>query len=75
MDFNVDTLNDVITGWVSGDYTGPVTIKIWHMDNSIVTKVVNAQGGIFRLDYPIDRNTLHVTVDIPFEVGHLVQES
>ncbi|NLM44908.1 MAG: hypothetical protein GX201_13005 [Clostridiales bacterium] len=67
MDFNVDTLNDVITGWVSGDYTGPVTIKIWHMDNSIVTKVVNAQGGIFRLDYPIDRNTLHVTVDIPFE--------
>lgn len=65
MDFNVDTVNDVITGWVSGNYTGPVKIEIF--DNNPVTKTVNAQDGLFKLDYPINEHTAFVSASIEFE--------
>lgn len=71
MDFDVDTFNDVITGWVSGDYTGPISISIdkYPDGNNMVTDIqtANVQGGLFKLDYPIDQTTDWVNVYIDFE--------
>lgn len=70
MDFDVDTFNDVISGWVSGDYTGPVNISIEKfVNNNKVTDIrtANVQGGLFKLDYPIDQSTDWVKVYIDFE--------
>lgn len=71
MDFNVDTFNDVITGWVSGDYSGSLSISIdKYIDgNNKVTDIqtANVQNGIFKLDYPIDQSTDWVSVFIDYE--------
>lgn len=47
LDFNVDSFNDIITGRVSGNYTGPVQLTI--QDNNFQSAVlnVNAVNGIF----------------------------
>ncbi len=70
MDFDVDTFNDVISGWVSGDYTGPINISIDKFVNNNRTtdiRTANVQGGLFKLDYPIDQSTDWVKVFIDFE--------
>lgn len=70
MDFDVDTFNDVISGWVSGDYTGPINISIEKfVNNNKVTDIqtANVQGGLFKLDYPIDQSTDWVKVYVDFE--------
>ncbi len=70
MDFDVDTFNDVISGWVSGDYTGTISISIdKFVNNNRVTDIrtANVQGGLFKLDYPIDQTTDWVKVYIDFE--------
>ena len=70
IDFDVDTFNDVISGWVSGDYTGPINIGIdKYVNGNLVTDIrtANAQGGLFKLDYPIDQSTDWVSVYIDFE--------
>ena len=70
MDFDVDTFNDVISGWVSGDYTGPINVSIEkYVNNNKVTDIqtANVQGGLFKLDYPIDQSTDWVKVYVDFE--------
>ena len=70
MDFDVDTFNDVISGWVSGDYTGPINISIDKFENgNRVTdiRIANVQRGLFQLDYPIDQSMDWVKVYIDFE--------
>ncbi len=70
MDFDVDTFNDVISGWVSGDYTGPISISIEkYVNNNKVTDIqtANVQEGFFKFDYPIDQSTDRVKVYIEFE--------
>jgi hypothetical protein len=65
-DLNLDTFNDVITGWVSGDYTGPVEILIFN-STAYETVTANAVEGIFRIDYPIDESVLWAYPAIRFE--------
>jgi hypothetical protein len=71
MDFDVDTFNDVVSGWVSGDYTGPINISIDKFidGNNKVTdiKTANVEGGLFKLNYPIDQSTDWVSIYIDFE--------
>ncbi len=67
LDFNVDTFNDVITGTVSGKYTGPVDIKVVNMDFSEKKYAANAVNGIFSLPVPINENTYNVWGEINFE--------
>ncbi|MCQ1529188.1 hypothetical protein [Lutispora saccharofermentans] len=67
LDFNVDSFNDIITGRVSGNYTGPVRLTI--QDNNFQSAVlnVNAVNGIFTYAYPIDENIYNVNALINFE--------
>jgi len=66
LDFNVDTFNDVITGWVSGNYTGPVKIG-GLIPNSNATVNAQAVNGLFTLSYPIDQNVYNVHAFVDFE--------
>jgi len=65
-DLNLDTFNDVITGWVSGNYTGPVDIEIFKGPQS-VTITANAVEGLFKIDYPIDESVEWAYPKIRFE--------
>lgn len=67
LDFNVDSFNDVITGKVSGNYTGPVQLKILDNNFQSTTRNVNAVNGIFTYAYPIDENIFNVNALINFE--------
>ncbi|MDD4503728.1 MAG: hypothetical protein PHS15_02735 [Clostridiaceae bacterium] len=67
LDFNVDTFNDIITGTVSGKYTGPVDIKVVNIDFSETKYIANAVNGIFSLQIPIDESTYNVWGEINFE--------
>lgn len=62
LDFNVDTFNDIITGWVSGNYTGTVIIKIGE-----IYKYPRAENRIFKISHPIDEHTGFVNAWIDFE--------
>lgn len=65
-DLNLDTFNDVITGWVSGDYTGPVEIQI--MEGTVnKTITANAVNGLLKVEYPITESTLWATARVNFE--------
>jgi hypothetical protein len=65
-DLNLDTFNDVITGWVSGDYTGPVEVKI--MEGTLnKTITANAVDGLFKVEYPITESTAWATANVNFE--------
>ena len=65
-DLNLDTFNDAITGWVSGDYTGPVEIRIDKYPRG-ETVTANAVEGIFRIEYPIDESVYSAYPCIRFE--------
>lgn len=71
LDFNVDSVNDIITGRVSGKYTGPVELNILYVDNNnnfnSATHNVNAVNGIFTFEYPIDESLCNVNAKINFE--------
>lgn len=62
LDFNVDTFNDIITSWVSGNYTGTVIIKIGE-----IYKYPRAENRIFKISHPIDEHTGFVNAWIDFE--------
>jgi len=70
LDINVDTVNDTITGWVSGKYNGDLNINIDKFVNGEIVKeikTVHSTNGIFKLNYPIDQHTDWVTARIEFE--------
>lgn len=68
LDFNVDSFNDIITGVVSGQYSGPVDIEVKDWNGFKVTKYrTNAQKGIFTLSVPINESTYNVKAEINFE--------
>lgn len=67
LDFNVDSFNDVITGRVSGNYTGPVQLTIQDTNFKPTILNVNAVNGIFTYAYPIDENIYNVNALINFE--------
>lgn len=67
IDFNVDAVNDIITGTVTGKYglfSGPVDIKIVNKDFSEKSYKTAAVEGIFTLKAPIDENTMSVWVEV-----------
>lgn len=65
-DINLDAFNDVITGWVSGNYTGPVKVTVFD-DNKNNGFYINAVNGIFKFEYPIDESTLWAFAGVEFE--------
>lgn len=65
-DINLDAFNDVITGWVSGNYTGPVEIPI-NKGNVNETVTANAVNGLFTVEYPINESTSWAYPEIKFE--------
>lgn len=67
LDFNVDAFNDMITGRVSGKYSGPARLGILDKNFRETVRTVNAVNGIFSLSYPIDQNTFNVNTVIEFE--------
>lgn len=66
VDINLDAFNDVITGMVSGDYTGYVDIMIFDGTANKTIRVA-AVKGLIRVDYPIDESTLWAYPQISFE--------
>lgn len=65
-DINLDAFNDVISGWVSGNYTGPVKVTVLD-DNKSNVFYINAVNGIFKFEYPIDESTLWAFAGVEFE--------
>ncbi|MDD4503729.1 MAG: hypothetical protein PHS15_02740, partial [Clostridiaceae bacterium] len=65
-DINLDAFNDVITGWVSGNYTGSVKVTVFD-DNKNNDFYINAVNGIFKFEYPIDESTLWAFAGVEFE--------
>ncbi|HWR59963.1 MAG TPA: hypothetical protein VN580_00030 [Clostridia bacterium] len=63
---DADAFNDVISGWFSGNYTGPVTILIAN-DGTTETHTANAVNGVFKFDYPLDEGVSWIYPVIDFE--------
>ncbi|HYE83232.1 MAG TPA: hypothetical protein VEG39_13835 [Clostridia bacterium] len=65
-DVNLDAFNDVITGWISGNYTGPVEIEIL---KGTVNEIIEADAvkGLFKAEYPIDESTAWASARVNFE--------
>lgn len=67
IDFNVDTVNDLITGTVTGKYgqfSGPIDIKVVNKNFSEKKYKTAVVDGIFSLKVPIDQNTWNVWAEI-----------
>jgi hypothetical protein len=67
LEFNVDTFNDLVSGTVSGKYTGPVDIIVYNSDSSVTNYTANAVNGIFSISIPINEKTMSVKSTINFE--------
>lgn len=67
MDFNVDSVNDIITGRVSGGYNGPVQLTITDTGFRTTSLAVNAVNGIFSYECPIDESLYSANAVISFE--------
>jgi hypothetical protein len=68
LDFNVDTFNDVVTGTVLGQYTGPVDVIVRKWEGLKETGyAANAVNGVFALQTAIDESVYGVTCEINFE--------
>lgn len=67
LDFNVDSFNDIITGRVSGNYTGPVQLTILDNNFNAIIRNINAVNGIFNYPYPINESIYSVNALINFE--------
>jgi len=70
LDLNIDSFNDLITGWVSGKYTGPVQVEINRAGNKNDVITVNSVNGIFKTEYPINESILGGYACISFEGSH-----
>lgn len=67
LDLNIDSFNDVITGWVSGKYTGSVQVEIMRAGNTNDVITVNSINGIFKYEYPINELIIGGYAIISFE--------
>lgn len=67
LDFKVDSVNDIITGWVSGNYNGPVQLTLTGTGFNTTMLTANAVNGMFTYEYPIDQRLYSVHAVIGFE--------